>query len=260
MSDLKKQIAALERDAAALAGGFSEVFRESEPPPAPQADPRALVPLERRLFGAPIPAVPRASGRVKRGGYWTFDRDFYLPKQLRGTPPTYHHPEGTDLDFWFYEEGGKPYGIAFRGKGQRPLWHHWFRGDIDRQRKTDKTITNRKGSIAYKTDRAAARKAFKHSLKVGDILDSSWGYDQTNIDFYEVIDVLDGMVVVRKIAQRVVSTHEGGSEHVVPVPGKFVGPPLRKRVREGNSITVDDHYASPWDGSSRYQTSLGWGH
>ena len=39
-----------------------------------------------------------------------------------------------------------------------------------------------------------------HGLKVGDVLVSSWGYEQTNLDFYQVI-ALNGksMVTVRKV-------------------------------------------------------------
>ena len=38
-------------------------------------------------------------------------------------------------------------------------------------------------------DEAVARSSeeFRRSLRVGDILYSSWGWEQTNIDFYQVI-------------------------------------------------------------------------
>ena len=36
-------------------------------------------------------------------------------------------------------------------------------------------------------EKAAA--AFRESLRVGDILYSSWGWEQTNIDFYQVIAI-----------------------------------------------------------------------
>ena len=38
-------------------------------------------------------------------------------------------------------------------------------------------------------------------VKVNDIFYSSWGYDQTNIDFYQVIDVLPNSVKVVKIGE-----------------------------------------------------------
>jgi hypothetical protein len=43
-------------------------------------------------------------------------------------------------------------------------------------------IAGRKQAAEAKAKRQAERKA-PHTLKVGDILVSSWGYDQTNIDY-----------------------------------------------------------------------------
>ena len=46
------------------------------------------------------------------------------------------------------------------------------------------------------------KKAWKHNLKIGDIFRASWGYDQTNIDYYEVIKLVGKtMVEVCEIEQ-----------------------------------------------------------
>lgn len=37
-----------------------------------------------------------------------------------------------------------------------------------------------------------------HGFKVGDLLYSAWGYDQTNVDFYEVVRVSKASVWLRK--------------------------------------------------------------
>ena len=42
--------------------------------------------------------------------------------------------------------------------------------------------------------------AFRESLRVGDILYSSWGWEQTNIDFYQVIAIRGSAVDLRQIA------------------------------------------------------------
>lgn len=39
----------------------------------------------------------------------------------------------------------------------------------------------------------------EHSLREGDILYSSWGYDQTNVDFYQVMRITPKKVVLRKL-------------------------------------------------------------
>lgn len=101
-------------------------------------------------------------------------------------------------------------------------------------------------------------------LKVGDILYSSWGYDQTNIDFYEVVEVKAKAVVIRKIESKVVR-RETGADYVVAVPHKFTSPPMVKIPRDAGSLGVAvriNAYSSafPWDGKPKYETGAGWGH
>ena len=76
------------------------------------------------------------------------------------------------------------------------------------------------GIVAYRLHTAAP-----HDLKVGDILYSSWGYDQTNIDFYQVTAVGVHSVKIREIEQKVVGGSTG-SDLVTAEPGKFKGPEM----------------------------------
>jgi len=39
----------------------------------------------------------------------------------------------------------------------------------------------------------------KHDIKVGDIFYNSWGYDQTNIDYYQVVAVTAKTISIRRI-------------------------------------------------------------
>lgn len=67
---------------------------------------------------------------------------------------------------------------------------------------------------------------------VGTVLVSSWGYDQTNIDFYEVVGATKSgkSIRLRPIASRHVETTGFMSERVAPEPGEFTGPAFTKRV------------------------------
>jgi hypothetical protein len=101
--------------------------------------------------------------------------------------------------------------------------------------------------------------------KVGDILYSSWGYNQTNIDFYEVSKVTGSMVVVRRLEKRIVR-RERVEEYVVPVPGQYTGEPLRRKFAPdtwggGISVSINSYaVAYSWDGTPKGQTPAGWGH
>ena len=57
----------------------------------------------------------------------------------------------------------------------------------------------------------------KVTPKVGDILYSSWGYDQTNIDFYAVRKVSDSSVWIQKIQSKVVAITGWAHQDVMPV-------------------------------------------
>ncbi len=112
-----------------------------------------------------------------------------------------------------------------------------------------------------KAERALARKA-PHTLKIGDILYSSWGYDQTNIDYYQVTKVIsDHSVQIRPIASKITDHSSDRTDYVVPVKNAFTGPAETRRVTAGNYIRIASYAsASLWDGRPKYQTASGYGH
>ena len=52
--------------------------------------------------------------------------------------------------------------------------------------------------------------------KVGDTLYSSWGYDQTNIEFFKVVKVSDFSVWIQEIGTKIVEVTGWAHEKVVP--------------------------------------------
>lgn len=210
--------------------------------------------------------VEAAEVEADRGEFFT-PRPSHLPPEVRGTDPWV--PEGTDLAIWKWEQPGvggviKPFAIAFAGKQNKPLWYHSFRDESQRERMIDETIRNRKQYIDRMKQRAEERKNFEHGLKVGDILYSSWGYDQTNINFYQVTEVRGKEVVIREIASKLLSSDGYGSDKVTAVPNHFIGPELRRRPQgsAGHMYVKIDGSQSGWlwDGKPERATSSGWGH
>jgi hypothetical protein len=102
---------------------------------------------------------------------------------------------------------------------------------------------------------------------VGDIFYSSWGYDQTNIDFYEVVGLTGASVKVRQVASKFVNEpgDHPSQDRVVADKGNYIGEVMTKRIQAGYqgrpSFNVAS-YASAWlwDGTPKYQTGQGWGH
>jgi len=58
-------------------------------------------------------------------------------------------------------------------------------------------------------------------FKVDDVLVSSWGYEQTNIDFFQVVKAGAKTVMLRPIGSKVVDVIGWLSETVEPVLGDF---------------------------------------
>ena len=116
-------------------------------------------------------------------------------------------------------------------------------------------------------------------VEVGDIFYESWGYDQTNINWYQVVGVTPSgkSVRVREVRSEIVEGRGGPSERVVPVKDGFIeddGTPygeskskvMTKRLRplsDGTpSIKIRDYgtYGWLWSGTPRHRTGFGYGH
>jgi hypothetical protein len=90
-------------------------------------------------------------------------------------------------------------------------------------------------------------------MKTGDILYSSWGYEQTNIDFYEVVKASAKTVTVRKIKSAKTYTGDmtGKSE---PMPGEYVGEEMRRKVLDYSGEFISINYcanARPYNGKPK---------
>jgi len=56
----------------------------------------------------------------------------------------------------------------------------------------------------------------KVTPKVGDTLYSSWGYDQTNIEFFKVVKVSEFSVWIQEVGSKIVEVTGWAHEKVVP--------------------------------------------
>jgi len=107
---------------------------------------------------------------------------------------------------------------------------------------------------------------FNDGADVDDILVCSWGYDQTNVDFYKVTRRTKASVWLVKIGQKLVPGSEGFmSEQVTPDPDHIRAwdwnddfAPRIKRVRQyqgqANVRIASYAHAYPYDGRPEYQS------
>jgi hypothetical protein len=163
-------------------------------------------------------------------------------------------------------KSGKPAAAVYSGKSENPLWDYFFGSESAREQYIADQVEKSKAAMSARQERAQAKRDFQHGMKDGDILYSSWGYDQTNINFYEVVGVVGKQVIVREVESKVVR-QERGADYVVAVPGRFTSrsKPLKKIPQKGYRdqpyIKISpSQNAYPWDGKPKYETASGFGH
>ena len=141
--------------------------------------------------------------------------------------------EDPDLgvEVYYGEENGKPVALGFAGKRQKPDFHYNFKDCHRRSEYVQKWYEGLKATAARKAEQKKAKVEYVHDVKVGDVFRCSWGYDQTNIDYYEVVAVRGKLVDIRPIAQQ--SEGTGWLQgKCVPSPGSYIGDVITKRVQD----------------------------
>ncbi|QCQ98507.1 hypothetical protein [Brevundimonas sp. SGAir0440] len=140
--------------------------------------------------------------------------------------------------------------MGFAGRRIKPDFRIRYGSALARERAVTTYFASAAGIAARKAEKKAKR-AGGHSLTVGHILCASWGYEQTNVDWYEVARVTTSSVEVRKIKGNV-TTDGGDRGQVVPMAGEFVGEPLLRRVGE-YGVRIDSvRTATLWNGRPVY--------
>lgn len=168
-------------------------------------------------------------------------RKFYIREGAR--PIT---TDGCSSIVYYYESAGRLYAQAFRGTAAKPSWHYAFRTEQQREDYAQNWLRNEQQSIQRTADRQAkaaeARANFINPYKVGDILHSSWGYDQTNVEFFQVVEVGARSITIREISASCVETGFM-SGTVTAQPDKFIGEPIRRTIQIGVSYDGKVHHS-----------------
>ncbi len=154
----------------------------------------------------------------------------------------------------------KPLMKVWKEKAAHTFANHYYMSEAGREEAKAVYVGAAERRTANKAERKREKDQFKHDLKVGDILYSSWGYDQTNIDFYQVIKTTGKSVLIQEIKSDMIDTTGYDSGKVVPVKDSFVEKEkaMMKRVQKGNYIRIASFaLASPWDGQPCH---CSWGH
>ena len=164
----------------------------------------------------------------------------------------------ADVVVYTNNDNGKFSAICFAGKAVNPTWYYLFRSEEAMLAQVSKTVNNRIARAAevakYKAERLAPT-----NLKKGDILYCSWGYDQTQVDFYKVKEVVGNNRIKIVPMTAIVAKQSTGADYMVA--GEEKGTPMLK-VANGrqNSVKITSYSnAYLWDGQPKYETAFGYG-
>ena len=123
-------------------------------------------------------------------------------------------------------------------------------------------INNHKKHLEYKLEHKQkakeSKEILKQKIKTGTILYTSWGYEQTNVEFFEVLEIKGAVVTLREIMQ---DARETGfmSGQCVPIPGKYneKEPAIKRRITAHGIKISNCTTAWLWDGTPCYYSYYG---
>ncbi|MDG3066867.1 hypothetical protein ACFQ4M_19745 [Thauera mechernichensis] len=164
---------------------------------------------------------------------FTFTREFYTPKEYTEI----HRKDEVGAAVYASADGLVV--LAFAGKRQKPDFHIRFAKKERAEQYVSDWLARLQVRAQEKTERREARKAAPNPLQVGDILRCMWGYEQTNIDYYEVTALIGKHTVeIREVAR--MSEETLSMQGVcVPKPGAYIGEPMRKRADADGSVKIN---------------------
>jgi len=166
-----------------------------------------------------------------------------------------------------FESNGNPALMLFVGKSNKPLIHCRFHSVESRELKINSVIQN----VENDSKRKAIRKSVSEqpsTLVVGDILYTSWGYDQTNVEFFQVVKTSGKRTVeLMRINASTLEANYDYSDALMPVKDSFITEGFQSqengtyRVKNGKYVSFNSYKNGwLWDGKPKYQTAAGYGH
>jgi len=169
--------------------------------------------------------------------------------------------------------------LGYAGTARKAAFYYSYRTPELRDKQVETFFAGLESHERMMSERRAERSK-PHTLQVGDVITNSWGYEQTNVDMYQIVKATANYVWLQPIAGELVPDEGCGpmSGRVRPEtpirqiltrevreygdwdPGignrvvnvKTVPVEPTKHKAEGNSVHFEHGSGSKWDGRSLY--------
>lgn len=155
---------------------------------------------------------------------------------------------------------------GFRWHNVKKLWY--AKNTAERLALAEKLSGSNSETVSAPSVPAAPAAAVvsKFNIKVGDIINGSFGYNMTIAEIYKVTKIVSSQFVeIVEIGRDLVRSDWGGSEYFKPNPDKVIGEPIKKKVNRGYRAgnDADNWYIKlnescnlyKWDGGEIYQNT-----
>lgn len=179
-----------------------------------------------------------------------------MPRFIPANAETREFPAAAVVAYCYASDRGPAF-VAYKGRQSKPARFYVFPSAQHRDANLAAFVEQEAEREGYKR----ARRETAHGLEIGDILYHEWGYEQTNINYFQVLRVPSGRsVVLREIkADRIEDQPMSMTGRSVPKLGEFVANSKEQtrratgfqRVGSGRDGGGD---LQKWDGTPRRVT------
>ncbi len=141
--------------------------------------------------------------------------------------------------------------IVSKARFKKPEFYYRFRNQENMISYLESYIANlekiQERREEMKRKKKEAAQSFEHGFYVGQVLYESWGYEQTNLRYYQIVGFKGKSAILRKIGKVMVSESSWASGLFKPEINGFCGEPFVKRIVPSVG----------WNGEISYHISMG---
>ena len=153
----------------------------------------------------------------------------------------------------------------FRGKAQKPLTHYRFETyekAIDHIESIFEAIRiDKEGAKIIREERKLEKQKIIAEIQVGDLFSYSWGYNQTQVEFFQCTKKTKGTFTVARIAGKTVG-NEGYSIYRSPMKDEFLADFYDGQL-EFKKVSMSMPHgilSATTESGEHYETAIGYGH
>lgn len=160
-----------------------------------------------------------------------------LNKQLNGIELIFQEKPATEILTMLKGNG-------FRWHRQKKLWYAKVTDErkafVKELQKSNTEIISVPNNVSETPIKAKAKKqpVNKYGVKVGDMFCDIWGYEQTNVDFYQVVDLKGATTVVLKPVKKNARMIDNMSYMVSPIKDDFLEGKYKTRLMTNGEETI----------------------